>query len=165
MLRARRPRRLIEVGSDFSSLLTADVNRRFLDGALDFTCIEPYPREFLKRGVPGIARLVESRVERVGLGTFAALEPGDVLFIDSSHVAKTGSDVNFLYFEVLPSKLTRLSAPWPSTHDASRRRGCAATPASACAARTRSTNQPGVSRAAQQRREASLLSARWPAPG
>jgi hypothetical protein len=102
MLRARRPRRLIEVGSGFSSLLTADVNRRFLDGALDFTCVEPYPREFLKRGVPGVTRLVESRVERVGLGTFAALEPGDVLFIDSSHVAKTGSDVNFLYFEVLP---------------------------------------------------------------
>ncbi|MEO8801981.1 MAG: hypothetical protein ABI304_11880, partial [Rudaea sp.] len=33
---------------------------------------------------------------------FTALESGDVLFIDSSHVAKTGSDVNYLYFEVLP---------------------------------------------------------------
>lgn len=106
MLRELRPRRMIEVGSGFSSLLTADVNRRFLDRSIDFTCIEPYPREFLRRGIDGVSRLLEQRVERVPLGTFEELAAGDLLFIDSSHVAKTGSDVNFLYFEVLP-RLTR----------------------------------------------------------
>jgi hypothetical protein len=36
-------------------------------------------------------------------GFFSALEAGDILFIDSSHVAKTGSDVNYLIFRVLPT--------------------------------------------------------------
>lgn len=104
LLREWRPRRMIEIGSGYSTLLSADVNQRFLDGALELTCIEPYPRPFLTRrdGPPGVRRLIRERVERVGLSWFAELQRGDVLFIDSSHVAKTGSDVNYLYFEVLP---------------------------------------------------------------
>ena len=101
-LRELRPRRMIEVGSGYSSLLTADVNRRFLDRSLHFTCIEPYPRTFLRESLDGISRLVIQRVERVDLEVYAELDAGDILFIDSSHVAKTGSDVNHLYFEVLP---------------------------------------------------------------
>lgn len=102
LLRAFQPRRLVEVGSGYSSLLIADVNRRFLRGTLDFTCIEPYPRPFLQRGIAGITRLVQARAQDTDLRAFEALQSGDVLFIDSSHVAKTGSDVNHLYFEVLP---------------------------------------------------------------
>lgn len=102
LLREWRPRRVIEVGSGYSSLLMADVNRRFLGGACEISCIEPYPRPFLQAGVPGIARLLVQRVQDVSLDEFARLGAGDVLFIDSSHVAKTGSDVNHLYFEVLP---------------------------------------------------------------
>jgi hypothetical protein len=101
-LRELRPRRMVEIGSGFSSLLAADVNRRFLDGRLDLTCIEPYPRPFLRKGIPGISRLIEARVQDVALNTFTCLEAGDILFIDSSHVSKTGSDVNFIYFEILP---------------------------------------------------------------
>jgi hypothetical protein len=52
--------------------------------------------------VPGVSRLIEQRVELVDHGEFTQLEAGDILFIDSSHVSKTGSDVNFLFFEVLP---------------------------------------------------------------
>ena len=102
LLREWRPRRIVEVGSGYSSLLMADVNRRFLDDDCEITCIEPYPRPFLQAGVPGIARLLVQRVQEVPLREFSRLEAGDVLFIDSSHVAKTGSDVNHLYFEVLP---------------------------------------------------------------
>jgi hypothetical protein len=101
LLRALRPRRMIEIGSGFSSLLTADVNRRYLGGALDFTCIEPYPRQFLRDGVPGISRLIVERVQDVPVDRLA-LDAGDILFIDSSHVSKTGSDVNHLFFNVLP---------------------------------------------------------------
>jgi len=97
-----RPRRLIEVGSGFSSLLIADVNRRFLDGAMSVTCIEPYPRPFLAAGIAGIESVRVEKVEQVPGEVFATLEAGDVLFIDSSHVSKTGSDVNHLFFEVLP---------------------------------------------------------------
>lgn len=102
LLRAWQPRRVIEVGSGFSSLLVADVNRRWFDGTIDVVCIEPYPRPFLSRGVPGITRLLQAPVQAVPLAEFERLGAGDVLFIDSSHVAKTGSDVNFLFFEVLP---------------------------------------------------------------
>jgi hypothetical protein len=102
MLNELRPARMIEVGSGFSSLLTADVNQRCLDGGCHFTCIEPYPRQFLLDGVPGISELVVAKVQDVALETFDALDAGDILFIDSSHVCKTGSDVNHLYFEVIP---------------------------------------------------------------
>jgi hypothetical protein len=102
LLRHWKPRRLVEVGSGFSTLLIADVNRRWFDGAIDVTAIEPFPRPFLKDGVSGLTRLIESKVQDVDPEVFATLRAGDILFIDSSHVAKTGSDVNHLYFEVLP---------------------------------------------------------------
>jgi|CXWL01.1.fsa_nt_gi predicted O-methyltransferase YrrM len=98
-----KPKRVIEVGSGYSSLLMADVNQRFLGGACDIRCVEPYPRPFLENGVPGIRALIRERVQALPLSTFATLEAGDILFIDSSHVSKTGSDVNHLFFEVLPA--------------------------------------------------------------
>jgi hypothetical protein len=102
MLHLLRPRRIVEVGSGYSSLLMSDVNERFFDRGIDLTCVEPYPRPFLAHGLPEVSRLLTARVQEVGLDLFAGLEAGDVLFIDSSHVAKTGSDVNFLFFEVFP---------------------------------------------------------------
>ena len=102
LLRAWRPKRFVEVGSGFSTLLVADVNRRFLGGAMKICCIEPYPRPFLRSPALGIEQLIARKVQEVDLGLFSELEAGDVLFVDSSHVAKTGSDVNHLCFEVLP---------------------------------------------------------------
>jgi predicted O-methyltransferase YrrM len=97
-----RPRRIIEVGSGYSSLLMADVNQRLLGNECTVTCIEPYPRPFLRRKLPGLSEVIEQKVQEVALSRFEALQPGDILFIDSSHVAKTGSDVNYLFFDVLP---------------------------------------------------------------
>lgn len=102
LLRELAPRRIIEVGSGYSSLLMADINQRFWGGSCEIRCIEPYPRPFLQRGVPGIREVIVARVQQVPLDLFATLAAGDVLFIDSSHVCKTGSDVNTLFFEVLP---------------------------------------------------------------
>ena len=93
---------MIEVGCGFSSLVTAYVNRGILNGTMDFTCIEPYPRKFLTDGVPGISQLIQKKLEDVELSFFDRLDEGDILFIDSSHVSKTGSDVNYLFFEILP---------------------------------------------------------------
>lgn len=102
LLRHFTPRHMIEIGSGFSSLVTAQVNRDFLANRLHFTCIEPYPRQFLIDGVEGIGELVVRKVEDVPLSYFDRLQTGDMLFIDSSHVSKVGSDVNHLFFEVLP---------------------------------------------------------------
>lgn len=102
LLQAWRPARVIEVGSGHSSLLMADVNKRFLGGNMHITCIEPYPEPFLQETVGGIDRLIQAKVQDVPLEEFDALAAGDVLFIDSSHVSKAGSDVNHLFFEILP---------------------------------------------------------------
>jgi predicted O-methyltransferase YrrM len=102
ILRHLRPNAMIEVGCGFSSLITARVNREHLDRRLRFTCIEPYPRGFLQRGVDGIGELLVEKVEDVALERFEALEAGDVLFIDTSHAVRTGGDVVWLFGRVLP---------------------------------------------------------------
>ena len=106
MLREARPRRIIEVGSGFSSAAMLDLNDRVLGGAVEFTFIDPDMhrlRPLLRDGDAGRVTLIERRVQEVPLDAFAALGAGDVLFIDSSHVSKIGSDVNRLYFDVLPA--------------------------------------------------------------
>jgi SAM-dependent methyltransferase/predicted O-methyltransferase YrrM len=102
MLRTFRPAQMIEVGSGFSSLVTARVNRECFDSELDFTCIEPYPREFLLAGVPGISGLRIEEIQNTPLEIIEALGENDVLFIDTSHTVKTGGDVPWLFNQVLP---------------------------------------------------------------
>lgn len=102
LLRHWAPRQVIEVGSGYSTLLMADVNRRYLGGKARIVSIEPYPPAFLSPLPEGVAELIALPVQEVPMERFEALEAGDVLFIDSSHVCKTGSDVNHLVFEVLP---------------------------------------------------------------
>jgi predicted O-methyltransferase YrrM len=102
MLRHFRPRRMIEVGCGWSSLVSARVNREFLSGSLHLTCIEPYPPEFLADGIEGVNRLIPARVEELTPDLFLELGENDVLFIDSSHTVKTGGDVVYLFEEVLP---------------------------------------------------------------
>jgi predicted O-methyltransferase YrrM len=102
MLRYFGPRRIIEVGCGWSTLMTARVNRECFHGSVDVACIEPYPPDFIAGGVDGISRLLVSPVEQVPIDTFLELGAGDFLFIDSSHTVKTGGDVVFLLLEVLP---------------------------------------------------------------
>lgn len=97
-----RPHRIVEVGSGFSSLVTARVNRERFDGAIDFVCVEPYPRQFLLDGVDGISGLRVEKVQDTPLEVFTSLGDGDVLFVDTSHVVKTGGDVPWIYNEILP---------------------------------------------------------------
>ncbi|MEW9571453.1 O-methyltransferase [Rhodanobacter sp. Si-c] len=104
MLRMLRPRHIVEVGSGYSTLLMTDVNARFLDRSASITSVEPYPRPFLHRmRDAGHITLIEQRAQDVQAELYMELEAGDVLFIDSSHVCKTGSDVTHLYLDVLPS--------------------------------------------------------------
>jgi predicted O-methyltransferase YrrM len=105
MLRLLRPRRVIEVGSGFSSALMLDVNERFLGGATEFTFIEPYTgrlESLLKPADKATTRILRQSVQTVDPAVFQSLQAGDFLFVDSSHVAKIGSDVNYLLFDILP---------------------------------------------------------------
>ena len=105
MLREAQPKRIIEVGSGFSSAAMLDARDHGGIGAPEFTFIDPDMarlRPLLRAGDEGRVTLIEKIVQDVPLETFAALEENDVLFIDSSHVSKIGSDVNRLFFDVLP---------------------------------------------------------------
>jgi hypothetical protein len=100
------PNRIIEVGSGFSSALMLDARDKFYaDHRLHLTFIEPYPDRLLSLLSAGDLRGVDLKktlVQDVPLSLFKELQQGDILFIDSSHVSKVGSDVNFLIFNVLP---------------------------------------------------------------
>jgi hypothetical protein len=102
MVRRLRPARYIEIGSGLStyySWLAAERNRE--DGAqCELTCIDPFPTGKLW-SLDHISA-IESKVEEVDLAVFDQLGPGDVLFIDSTHVVRVGGDVAFLFLEVLP---------------------------------------------------------------
>lgn len=106
MWREARPRRVVEVGSGHSSAAMLDLNDQLLGGQVEFTFIDPDMsrlRPLLRDGDRSRVKLIERRVQEVPLEAFAALGENDVLFIDSSHVSKIGSDVNRLFFDVLPS--------------------------------------------------------------
>ena len=100
MVRHFQPRLIIEVGSGFSSLVLGDAIAKNTGSSL--ICIEPFPREFLRKGFPGLQSLMEQKVQDIELDFFSQLDSGDILFIDSSHTVKIGGDVNYLFLEVLP---------------------------------------------------------------
>jgi predicted O-methyltransferase YrrM len=105
MLRIRRPERVIEVGSGWSSAVMLDTAERFLQRRPELVFIEPYPANLeavLRDGDRSGVTIHARPVQDVEIELFDSLGPGDILFIDSSHVVKPGSDVNHLYFDVLP---------------------------------------------------------------
>lgn len=104
LMRHLRPKRLIEVGSGWSSACIVDTNEQFLGSTCDVTCIEPYPALLHETvGTPQSPfRIVESGIQTVPLALFDTLSPGDILFIDSTHVVRTGSDVTHELLEILP---------------------------------------------------------------
>jgi hypothetical protein len=95
-----RPQRVVEVGSGYSSRVSAQA--AVVNGDTQLICIEPFPALELAQGFPGLTRLIQTPVQEVALDLFESLQPGDILFIDSTHVTKCGSDVNFLFLQVLP---------------------------------------------------------------
>lgn len=105
-LRHLKPKRLVEVGSGWSSALTLDVNDLFLDGQLEATFVEPYPERLnslLRDADRTRARVIAQPLHAVAGDVFDSLGPGDLLFIDSTHVSRVGSDVNRLLLEVIPA--------------------------------------------------------------
>ncbi len=105
MLLHLRPKRVVEVGSGFSTALMLDVADTEMP-ELEIVCIEPYADRLRSRLRPTDVdrlRLIESKVEELPIDDIIdLLSPGDLLFIDSTHVVKVGSDVCYLYFEILP---------------------------------------------------------------
>jgi hypothetical protein len=103
MINHLRPQRILEIGSGFTSALALDTIERL---NLETTCtfVDPYP-ELAHRTIgvlPAPHQIIASRIQDLDLSTVNNLEAGDLLFIDSTHVLKTGSDVHFELTQVLP---------------------------------------------------------------
>lgn len=105
MIRKVKPKRIIEIGSGYTTTLMCDVNKLFFDNTINITCIEPYA-EKLKSVLSGkledIVTLYEKRLQEIDLNIFEKLEENDILFVDSTHISKLNSDVNKILFEILP---------------------------------------------------------------
>lgn len=104
-IRRMKPQRMIEVGAGLSTLLSAEAlaTNRTLDGIEgSLTSIDPFPDPELKPSLIAVSRLIEKPVQEVSLSEFEALDSGDILFIDSTHVVAIGSDVLFEILEILP---------------------------------------------------------------
>lgn len=105
MIRRFRPARVFEIGSGYSTYLSAQAllkNRDAHGQPAELIACEPYPGPVLQAGFPGLSRLIAARVQDVPLTEFERLDSGDILFIDSSHVLKIGSDVQYEFLEILP---------------------------------------------------------------
>ena len=105
MIRHLRPRRIVEIGSGFSSAVSLDTNDIFFEGKIKFTFIEPNNERLLSLLTENDKvnhTIIKELVQNVDLAVFSELEGGDILFVDSSHVCKIGSDVNRIIFEILP---------------------------------------------------------------
>lgn len=113
MVRHFAPRRVVEIGSGFSSLVIA---RALADAAApggrpaEFLTVDPHANEAFadqsdlqaRAGGSVKCTVVRERAQRIPLAEFEMLGADDILFIDSSHVLAIGSDVQYLFLEVLP---------------------------------------------------------------
>jgi hypothetical protein len=100
-----QPKRIIEIGSGYSSALILDTVDHFLDYSPELVFVEPHPdrlKSLLQTKDPGYSRILEVKVQSLPSEGFSHLSASDILFVDSSHVGKCGSDVLHLIFNVLP---------------------------------------------------------------
>lgn len=103
MIMYHSTKQVIEVGSGFSSAVMLDIQERIENSIQKLTFIEPYPERLkaLLKEKDNI-QLYEQTLQKVDLNIFRELAANDILFIDSSHVVKTGNDVNVILFQILP---------------------------------------------------------------
>jgi hypothetical protein len=105
-VRARKPRRVVELGSGFTTLLIGEAARRNLaEGAtIEHLAFDPFPRAQILGEQPPPPTVFEPLpATEVPLNRLEELEAGDILFVDTTHTVKLGSDVNHIILDVLPA--------------------------------------------------------------
>jgi hypothetical protein len=105
LVRHNRPKRVIEIGAGNSTLLTtAAIEKNVAEGAnaTKFASIDPYPWDMYKTPYPFLTEMMVKRIQDVPVSLFEELGDGDILFIDSSHVIRSGNDCHYEYLEILP---------------------------------------------------------------
>jgi hypothetical protein len=105
MLRHLKSKSIVEIGSGFSSCITLDTNELFFEKRMRCIFIEPFParlKSLIKSNEEYSTEIYETSLQSVPLALFKQLQENDILFIDSTHVTKYKSDVNYIIHEILP---------------------------------------------------------------
>jgi predicted O-methyltransferase YrrM len=105
IIRLNQPKRIIEVGSGFSSAVMLDTNDEFFNGEIKMTFVEPHPERLyslLTEKDKTNTTIHVKNIQTIDLDTFSQLQENDILFIDSTHVCKVDSDVNRAILDILP---------------------------------------------------------------
>lgn len=98
-IRRLKPKRIVEIGSGFSTLVAVEALQQNESGSI--VCVEPFPRPFLQRN-PNLS-LIQKKAQQIDPDFLNhSLQDGDILFIDSTHTVKTGSDCLHIYLRLLP---------------------------------------------------------------
>jgi predicted O-methyltransferase YrrM len=101
LIRHFRPALILEAGAGYSTLIAASACARNGDTVLE--TIDPFPSPVVDTALPGLTGRVTAPLQAIQLAPFQALGENDILFIDSTHVCKIASDVNYLILSLLPS--------------------------------------------------------------
>jgi methyltransferase family protein len=104
ILRHFKPRQILELGSGFSTFVSAAaaVENAREGHPVELTAVDPSPRADLSAGIEGLTRLERRDGRDLPLERLERLGPNDVLFVDTSHAVKLGGELNWLVLEVLP---------------------------------------------------------------
>lgn len=105
MIRLKSPKNIIEIGSGYTSALMMDVNERFYNNKINITFMEPFPELLngrMRKKDKHRYKIIPKGVQFVPVDIFKTLGKNDILFIDSTHVSKFNSDVNYELFDILP---------------------------------------------------------------
>jgi len=106
MVRYAKPRRILELGSGFSTLvgLAACERNRAEGHPVRYEAYDPSPREVVTSPAPrGLDRLHRTGAAEVTPARVAELDTGDILFVDTTHTVKVGGEVNHIVLEMLPA--------------------------------------------------------------
>ncbi len=102
-IRLYKPKRIIEIGSGYSSCLMMDVNRQYFNNKIDLTFIDPNTQRLLSLiQSSSQVQLIKNNIQDIDITLFDTLRENDFLFIDSSHISKMDSDLNYILFKILP---------------------------------------------------------------
>ena len=105
MMRHIRPKKIVEVGSGYSSCAILDTNELFFDNEISCTFIDPYPQlllSLINDSDKDRVKIIQKRLQDIEVERFSMLSAGDMIIIDSTHISKVDSDVNYIFFKLLP---------------------------------------------------------------
>jgi hypothetical protein len=100
IIRHFKPKQILEIGSGYSTLVASEALQK--NGSGDLVLIEPYPKPFLQQ-ISAVKNIVTKFIQDIPISELLGYaESSDIVFIDSTHTVKNGSDCLYIYLKMLP---------------------------------------------------------------